>query len=82
MLLNNDSAVDACFAMQLQVSNQSVFYSADDDSNLMGSEIQFRRKAVNVIEDSDSDAGSPVKKASSLDHADKVHISFASCVYG
>lgn len=44
---------------------------SDDDSNLMGSKIQFRRKAVNVIEDSDSDAGSPVKKTSSLDHTDK-----------
>lgn len=44
---------------------------SDDDSNLMGSEIQFRRKAVNVIEDSDSDAGSPVKKPSCLVHADK-----------
>ncbi|XP_033184889.1 SWI/SNF-related, matrix-associated actin-dependent regulator of chromatin, subfamily a, containing DEAD/H box 1 [Bombus vancouverensis nearcticus] len=44
---------------------------SDDDSNLMGSKIQFRRKAVNVIEDSDSDAGSPVKKISSLDHTDK-----------
>lgn len=40
----------------------------------MGSKIQFRRKAVNVIEDSDSDAGSPVKKISSLDHTDKVYI--------
>ncbi|XP_071878921.1 SWI/SNF-related, matrix-associated actin-dependent regulator of chromatin, subfamily a, containing DEAD/H box 1 [Bombus fervidus] len=44
---------------------------SDDDSNLMGSKIQFRRKAVNVIEDSDSDAGSPVKRTSSLDHTDK-----------
>lgn len=39
----------------------------------MGSEIQFRRKAVNVIEDSDSDAGSPIKKTSSLRHTDKVN---------
>ncbi|XP_076302965.1 LOW QUALITY PROTEIN: SWI/SNF-related matrix-associated actin-dependent regulator of chromatin subfamily A containing DEAD/H box 1 homolog [Lasioglossum baleicum] len=51
---------------QLKPSNMS-----DDDSNLMGSEIQFRRKAVNVIEDSDSDAGSPIKKTSSLRHTDK-----------
>lgn len=63
-------------AMQLLRSNQNVFYSADDDSNLMGSEIQFRRKAFNVIEDSDSDTGSLVKKPSNLDHADKVHIFF------
>lgn len=40
----------------------------------MGSKIQFRRKAVNVIEDSDSDAGGPVKKTSSLDHTDKVYM--------
>ncbi|XP_078044960.1 SWI/SNF-related, matrix-associated actin-dependent regulator of chromatin, subfamily a, containing DEAD/H box 1 [Augochlora pura] len=34
---------------------------SDDDSNLVGSDIQFRRKAVNVIEDSDSDVGSASK---------------------
>ncbi|CAK9812257.1 SWI/SNF-related matrix-associated actin-dependent regulator of chromatin subfamily A containing DEAD/H box 1 homolog [Anthophora quadrimaculata] len=45
---------------------------SDDDSNLVGSEIQFRRKAVNVIEDSDSDVGSATKNATSLDHNDKM----------
>lgn len=47
----------------------------------MGSKIQFRRKAVNVIEDSDSDAGSPVKKTSSLDHTDKVYIYHMIALY-
>ncbi|XP_017880603.1 SWI/SNF-related matrix-associated actin-dependent regulator of chromatin subfamily A containing DEAD/H box 1 homolog [Ceratina calcarata] len=42
---------------QLKPSNMS-----DEDSNLTGSEIQFRRKPVNVIEDSDSDVGSSVKE--------------------
>ncbi|XP_006609793.1 SWI/SNF-related matrix-associated actin-dependent regulator of chromatin subfamily A containing DEAD/H box 1 homolog [Apis dorsata] len=50
---------------QLKPSNMS-----DDDSNLMGSEIQFRRKAVNIIEDSDSDAGS-TKETNSLDSTEK-----------
>lgn len=44
---------------------------SDDDSNLTGSDIQFRRKTKNVIEDSDSDAGSPVKHAHSSNHNDK-----------
>lgn len=35
---------------------------SDEDSNLTGSEVQFRRKR-NVIEDSDSDVGSSVKVA-------------------
>lgn len=39
----------------------------------MGSEIQFRRKAVNIIEDSDSDAGS-TKETNSLDSTEKVTI--------
>ncbi|XP_025264411.1 SWI/SNF-related matrix-associated actin-dependent regulator of chromatin subfamily A containing DEAD/H box 1 homolog [Camponotus floridanus] len=38
---------------------------SDDDSNLVSSDAQVRRKAVNRIEDSDSDIGSPAK--SSLD---------------
>ncbi|XP_031844634.1 SWI/SNF-related, matrix-associated actin-dependent regulator of chromatin, subfamily a, containing DEAD/H box 1 [Nomia melanderi] len=44
---------------------------SDDDSNHVGSDIQFRRKAVNVIEDSDSDAGSPSKNIGSSDRKDK-----------
>ncbi|XP_043253834.1 SWI/SNF-related matrix-associated actin-dependent regulator of chromatin subfamily A containing DEAD/H box 1 homolog [Colletes gigas] len=48
---------------------------SDDDSNLTSSEIQFRRKAVNVIEDSDSDAGIPSAKntGSSVDKDEDVH---------
>ncbi|GAB1860915.1 Swi snf-related matrix-associated actin-dependent regulator [Camponotus japonicus] len=34
---------------------------SDDDSNLVSSDTQVRRKAVNRIEDSDSDIGSPAK---------------------
>lgn len=34
---------------------------SDDDSNLVSSDIQLHRKAVNRIEDSDSDIGSPIK---------------------
>ncbi|CAL7947262.1 unnamed protein product [Xylocopa violacea] len=48
---------------------KSIF--ADDDSNLTSSEIQFRRKPVNVIEDSDSDASSSIKKIITEDHKDK-----------
>ncbi|XP_076183437.1 SWI/SNF-related, matrix-associated actin-dependent regulator of chromatin, subfamily a, containing DEAD/H box 1 isoform X2 [Ptiloglossa arizonensis] len=44
---------------------------SDDDSNLTSSEIQFRRKPVNVIEDSDSDAGSPTKNTGSSVDKDK-----------
>ncbi|CAL7947261.1 unnamed protein product [Xylocopa violacea] len=51
---------------QLKPSNMS-----DDDSNLTSSEIQFRRKPVNVIEDSDSDASSSIKKIITEDHKDK-----------
>lgn len=36
-------------------------FSADDDSNLVSSDVQVRRKPVNRIEDSDSDIGSPAK---------------------
>lgn len=39
-------------------------FLADDDSN-MSPEITVRRKAVNRIEDSDSDVGSPTKLANS-----------------
>lgn len=41
----------------------------------MGSEIQFRRKAVNIIEDSDSDAGS-IKETNSLNSTEKVTIDY------
>ncbi|XP_032675946.1 SWI/SNF-related matrix-associated actin-dependent regulator of chromatin subfamily A containing DEAD/H box 1 homolog isoform X1 [Odontomachus brunneus] len=34
---------------------------SDDDSNLVSSDVQIRRKSVNRIEDSDSDIGSPAK---------------------
>lgn len=34
---------------------------ADDDSNLVSSDVQMRRKSINRIEDSDSDIGSPAK---------------------
>ncbi|XP_076232532.1 SWI/SNF-related, matrix-associated actin-dependent regulator of chromatin, subfamily a, containing DEAD/H box 1 [Calliopsis andreniformis] len=51
---------------------------SDDDSNLTGSDIQFRRKAVNVIEDSDSDAGSPGKNTYSTNHKDKETFSNAN----
>lgn len=34
---------------------------ADEDSNLVSSDTQVRRKPVNRIEDSDSDIGSPAK---------------------
>ncbi|XP_076654676.1 SWI/SNF-related, matrix-associated actin-dependent regulator of chromatin, subfamily a, containing DEAD/H box 1 [Halictus rubicundus] len=44
---------------------------SDDDSNHVGSDIQFRRKAVNVIEDSDSDVGSASKNTDSTDRNDK-----------
>ncbi|XP_053987449.1 SWI/SNF-related matrix-associated actin-dependent regulator of chromatin subfamily A containing DEAD/H box 1 homolog [Hylaeus anthracinus] len=44
---------------------------SDDDSNLTSSEIQFRRKPVNVIEDSDSDAGSSAKNTVSSADKDK-----------
>ncbi|KAG5322249.1 SMRCD regulator, partial [Pseudoatta argentina] len=37
---------------------------SDEDSNLVSSDIQMRRKPVNRIEDSDSDVGSPVKLSS------------------
>lgn len=48
------------------------FHLADDDSNLTSSEIQFRRKAVNVIEDSDSDAGGPNKNTAPSNYKEKV----------
>lgn len=41
----------------------------------MGFEIQFRRKAVNIIEDSDSDAGS-TKETNSLNSTEKVTIDY------
>ncbi|XP_029037037.1 SWI/SNF-related matrix-associated actin-dependent regulator of chromatin subfamily A containing DEAD/H box 1 homolog [Osmia bicornis bicornis] len=51
---------------QLKPSNMS-----DDDSNLISPEIQFRRKAVNVIEDSDSDSDNATKNATSSNHKNK-----------
>ncbi|XP_012277912.1 SWI/SNF-related matrix-associated actin-dependent regulator of chromatin subfamily A containing DEAD/H box 1 homolog isoform X2 [Orussus abietinus] len=47
--------------------------TSDDDSNITSPEIQIRRKIVNRIEDSDSDASSPIKhQPSSSDHVQKV----------
>lgn len=39
----------------------------------MSPEIQFRRKAVNVIEDSDSDSDTATKNATSSNHKNKVY---------
>lgn len=44
---------------------------SDDDSNSMKPEIQFRRKPVNVIEDSDSDSDRTSKNKSPVDRKDK-----------
>ncbi|XP_034946491.1 SWI/SNF-related matrix-associated actin-dependent regulator of chromatin subfamily A containing DEAD/H box 1 homolog [Chelonus insularis] len=44
---------------------------SDDDSNLVGSDTQIRRKVVNRIEDSDSDVGSPIKLKTSDSDGDE-----------
>ncbi|XP_015435861.1 PREDICTED: SWI/SNF-related matrix-associated actin-dependent regulator of chromatin subfamily A containing DEAD/H box 1 homolog [Dufourea novaeangliae] len=44
---------------------------SDDDSFNLRSDIQFRRKSVNVIEDSDSDAGSSSKNTGFSDRKDQ-----------
>ena len=44
---------------------------SDDDSNLTSPKIPFRRKTVNVIEDSDSDAGDPNTNTAPLNYEEK-----------
>lgn len=51
---------------------------SDDDSNLTSSEIQFRRKTVNVIEDSDSDAGGPNKNTAPSNYKEKETVNNAN----
>ncbi|XP_024941771.1 SWI/SNF-related matrix-associated actin-dependent regulator of chromatin subfamily A containing DEAD/H box 1 homolog isoform X2 [Cephus cinctus] len=57
--------------MQTVPTGPSIALIADEDSNVMPPEIAIRRKTVNRIEDSDSDAGSPVKSHASSSDSDK-----------
>ncbi|KAL6265092.1 hypothetical protein P5V15_005182 [Pogonomyrmex californicus] len=49
---------------RFQKKQTRIMNMSDEDSNLVSSDIQVRRKPVNRIEDSDSDIGSPGKPSS------------------
>ncbi|XP_012542158.1 SWI/SNF-related matrix-associated actin-dependent regulator of chromatin subfamily A containing DEAD/H box 1 homolog [Monomorium pharaonis] len=49
---------------RFQKKQPKIMNLSDEDSNLVGSDVQVRRKPVNRIEDSDSDIGSPAKTSS------------------
>ncbi|KAH0561494.1 SWI/SNF-related matrix-associated actin-dependent regulator of chromatin subfamily A containing DEAD/H box 1 homolog [Cotesia glomerata] len=72
---NNQDAVSPTLANNLrrfrfQKKPLDKLKMSDEDSNLASPDIQVRRKAVNRIEDSDSDAGTPVKKFDAKSNGD------------
>ncbi|XP_067206357.1 SWI/SNF-related matrix-associated actin-dependent regulator of chromatin subfamily A containing DEAD/H box 1 homolog isoform X2 [Linepithema humile] len=69
-----DTSTNPLRQFRIQKRRTKTMNMSDDDSNLVSSDTQARRKFVNRIEDSDSDIGSPIKSSSDCNIKDKEHM--------